>query len=279
MASASILFGFGGVLVRLAYDHGANVRTILAARAIGGLPWLVLFASSTRRRLARESWIALLAMGLVLSANLAMFFTAVSRMSPALVSLIYYTYPPLVIAGAHILGWNKFNLFTGVAASATLFGVVLTIGVPEDGGVSTLAIVLSIGTAICQATYILLAQFALQRVDAATCLASVSAVSSTVVLLATVPFGASVPTNWTSIMSLVGLLAVTSFSQIFLLSGVAALGGPLGAIAACLEVVTTVVAAAIIFGIPTSSTTLLGASLIVAGGLAAPIAASYRNAT
>src|SRR5437016_3421697 len=104
---ASVLFGLSSVFIRLLYDHGANVPGVLTVRAAAVLPWVGLFAVQRHRASVRTAWRLLLAMGVIAAVNVATFGIAVQRMSPALVALIFYAYPVLVIAGAHLLGRSR----------------------------------------------------------------------------------------------------------------------------------------------------------------------------
>src|SRR5919201_2675651 len=181
IALASILFGLSSVFIRLAYDHGANAAGVLSVRAAAILPWVGLLAVSRHRASARAAWRQLLPMGFLAAFNVATFVVAVGRMSPALVALIFYAYPVVVIAGAHLLGRGRFETLTGLAAISTLLGVALTVGLPE-GGVDTLAVVLSLLNAVGYGTYILFADVALSRATARASMAVVAGISSTLLL-------------------------------------------------------------------------------------------------
>jgi drug/metabolite transporter (DMT)-like permease len=273
---ASVFFGIASVFIRLAYDHGANVAAVLAVRSIAVLPWLAAFALERRRANVRAVWPQLVPMGLLTALNVFVFAVAISRMSPALVALIYYAYPILVIAGAHVLGWSRFEALTALAALATLTGVALTIGLPE-GAVDPLAVALSLLNAAGYAAYLLLAESALRRCDAATCFALVVAVSSALLLAGSVAAGIDLPESGAGLASLGALFASLFLPHVLLLGGLGRLGGPWGSIVSCLEVVTTVAATALVLGLPLGPGVIVGGALIILGGVAAPIVASGRG--
>lgn len=276
IALASVLFGLSSVFIKLAYDHGANVPAVLVVRALAVLPWLGVLLLARRRASARAAWPSLLPMGLLAAVNVFTFTVAVSRMSPALVALIYYAYPVLVIAGAHLLGWSRFEAFTGLAALSTLLGVGLTIGLPE-GDIDALAVLLSLLNAAGYAAYLLLGEVALRRVDAATGIAFIAGLSSALLLAGSLKAGVRLPDGDTGFATLVALFCSMLFPHVLLLSGVGRLGGAWGSLVSCLEVVTTVVATALVLGLALGPGVVAGGALIVLGGVAAPIVAFQRR--
>lgn len=275
IALASILFGFSSIFIRLAYDHGANVSAVLTVRAAAVLPWVALLAVGRHRASALLAWRQLVPMGLLAAVNVFTFVVAVSRMSPALVALIYYAYPVLVIAGAHLLGWGRFETFTGLAALTTLLGVALTIGLPH-GSVDGLAVFLSLLNASGYAAYILFAEVAMRRATAAASFAFVAGVSSLLLLAGSLGAGAHFPSGRTGVASLAALFVSLFFPHVLVLSGIGRIGGPWGSLVSCLEVVTTVAATAVILDLPLGAGAIAGGALILVGGVAAPIVASQR---
>ncbi len=185
-------------------------------------------------------------MGLLLAgANVLTFALAVQRMSPALVALIFYAYPVLVIAGAHLLRRSRFETFTGLAALTTLLGVALTVGLPA-GSVDPLAVFLSLLNALGYAAYILFAESAMRRATAAASIAFVGGLSSILLLAGSLSAGVDLPASGVGLGSLAGLFVSLFFPHVLVLSGIGRLGGSWGSLASCLEVVTTVVATALV---------------------------------
>jgi drug/metabolite transporter (DMT)-like permease len=278
IALASVLFGLSSIFIRLAYNHGANVSAVLIVRALAVLPWLAVFAVARHRASARDAWRQLLPMGLLGAVNVFTFVVAVHRMSPALVALIYYAYPVLVIAGAHLLGWSRFEALTGLAAVTTLLGVALTIGLP-GGNIDPLAVFLSLLNAVGYAAYILFAEVALRCATPAASIGVVAGISSVLILAGSLSSGVNMPPNGRGLASLVALFCSLFFPHVLVLSGIGRLGGPWASLVSCLEVVTTVVATAVVLNLSFSGGAIAGAVLILLGGVAAPILASQRART
>jgi len=274
---ASVLFGLSSIFIRLSYDHGANVAGVLTVRASAVLPWVGVLAVARHRASARSAWRLLLLMGVLGAANVTTFVIAVHRMSPALVALIYYAYPVLVIAGAHLLGRSRFEAFTAVAAGATLLGVGLTIGLPH-GRVDGLAVLLSLLNAVGYSAYILLAEAALDLATPAASIAVVAGISSTLLLAGALGTGATFAAGDARIWTVAGLFCCLFFPHVLVLSGIGRLGGPWGSLVSCLEVVTTVVATAVVLNLSLGLGAIVGGVFILFGGVAAPILASQRTA-
>ena len=248
----------------------------LAVRSVALLPWLAVFSLRSRRTRVRDAWPQLLAMGLIQTANAVTFYVAVSRMSPALVALIFYAYPALVILGSHLLGWNRLDALIAIAVGSTLLGVGLTIGLP-DSGVDTLGVVLAMANGTGYAVYILCAHSALSRVDPVTSIAFVVGLSSLLLLGGTFAFGVSAPSNDAETWSLLALAAVILFPHVLLMGGIGRLGAAWASLVSCLEVVTTVVATALVFHQGLGRGAIAGGALVILGGVAAPIFASRRG--
>jgi len=277
VALASVLFGFAGIFARLAYDHGSDAATAFAVRGLALLPWFIAFAAPWRRAEARAAWRPLTAMAALGALNAGTWLYAVERMSPAIVALVFYAYPVLVLAGAHFLGWTRVTALSALAAGATLAGVVITVGLP-NGEANAPGVLLALANAVGYAVYLLLAQRALQRAGAVTVIAFVGGVSSVLVVAAALPAGASAPGSAEETASLVGLAIVSILlPHVILLSGLRRLGSAWSSLTACLEVVTAVVATAIVLHDPLGTGAAVGGALIVLGGVAAPIMASRRR--
>ena len=248
----------------------ASDQTALA-RVVGRYSRKV--AGETSARIAAPQ---LVPMGILAVVNVVTFAVAVERMSPALVALIFYIYPILVIAGSHFIGWSRFNALTGLAAGATFLGVGLTIGLPQ-GEVDGVAVALSLLNGIGYAAYILLAERALRGADPVTSIALMAGVSSGLLLVGCLAIGVEIPSEAAGRAILAALFASMFAPHVLVLSGIGRLGGPWGSIVSCLEIVTTVVATALVLGLPLGPGVIAGGTLVILGGVAGPILAQQRG--
>jgi drug/metabolite transporter (DMT)-like permease len=243
------------------------VRALAVAPVVG-----LLFHSRDRRARARAAASRLVPMGLISASNTVTYFVAIDRMSPALVTLVIYVYPALAVVGSWLLGWTRLTGLTAVALSATLGGVLLTIGWPE-GSVDPLAV----GLALCNATFfacwLLLAQSALRQADAVTCFAAATGSSQVAVLVGSLVLANPEPGSRAAIVACLLGAGVVSTVIAFLLQlhGIARLGGAATALVTSLEIVTVVVLSAILFDDPIGGGILVGGLLVVTGAALAPL--------
>jgi drug/metabolite transporter (DMT)-like permease len=270
---ASVCAGFGGVFAALAAEDGAGTPETLAFRAFGLLPMLVLFLTSERRARARGSVRLLLAMTVLSTFNVTAYYTAVGHMSPAFVGLLLYSYPAFVIAGACSLRWQRFDAHTSLALALVLSGVVITIGIP-GGGLDPLGSALALGGAVGFAAYSILAQRTLRDVDPLTTVAFEGGLSSVALLVIVAIVGFQPPDGGQALMNLVLIALVSSLAaHLLIMVGLRRLGSVWSALASSLEVLTAVVASALLLGTTFAPQVVAGGALLILGGVAAPVLA------
>jgi drug/metabolite transporter (DMT)-like permease len=241
------------------------------------VPVVALLVSGARRTQARAAASRLVPMSCISASNTVTYFVAVDRMSPALVTLVIYIYPAIATLGSWLLGWTRVTALTLVALSATLGGVVLTIGWP-GGSIDPVAVSLALFNGVSFACWLLLAQSALRRADAITCFAAATGSSQLVVLAGSFIVSDPVVGSGAAFVACLLGAGVVSTLVAFLLQlhGIARLGGAATALVTTLEVVTVVVLSAIVFDDPLGGGVVAGALLVVAGAALAPL--SVREA-
>ncbi|MDX6592376.1 MAG: hypothetical protein QOJ13_1572 [Gaiellales bacterium] len=276
VALGAMLFGSSGVLILLAYDHGANASGVLMIRALATLPWVLVLMRAVHRTAVRSNVGRLAIMAVLVTTGVTGFTLAIRDMSPAIVALINYAYPVYVIIGARLLGWIRLDLLTTLAATAALGGVALTIGIPS-GDIGMAGVVLSLISGGAYAIYLLMAEDTMRRVGPMTAMSVVGGLTSGFLLVACVFSDPKLPSDSTGIAVTGMLFACLCFPHALLLRGVGQIGGTWGSLVSSLEVVTAVVTTAIIVGVPLTPGVVLGGVLIILGGVAAPIVASRRG--
>ena len=277
VALGSVLFGSSGVLILLCYEHGANAAGILTIRGLATLPWLALLIRAGHRTATRSELGRLSLMGCLVAAGVSAYTVAIGHMSPAFVALVYYSYPVLVILGARMLGWIRLDVLTATAAAAAIGGVALTIGVPS-GDIGAVGVTFSLISGITNAAYLLVAERTLRRVSPLAAMPLVGGLTSVLLLAGCLVAGPQLPTDGRGIAIVAGLFLCLMFPHALLLRGVGQIGGTWGALVSSLEVVTSIVATALVVGIEVGPAVVVGGALILLGGIAAPIVASRRAA-
>jgi drug/metabolite transporter (DMT)-like permease len=259
----------------LCYDHGANAAGLLTIRGLSTLPWFLVLLRPGHREATRAELGRLSVMAVLVAASVATYTLAISYMSPAFVALTYYSYPVLVILGARALGWIRLDLLTAAAAAAAVGGVALTIGVPS-GEIGAAGVTLSLISGVAYAAYLLVAERTLRRVGSLAAMSLVGGLASLLLLAGSLLAGPELPTDGRGVALVIALFFCLVFPHALLLRGVGKIGGTWGALVSSLEVVTTIVATALVVGIDVGPAVVVGGGLILLGGIAAPIVASRR---
>ena len=264
-----------GIFARLAYDHGANVAGVVAARAAIVVPLFAVLAlrssGETRRRDARSAAPLLVPMVFLSILQTVTYFVAVDRMSPALVTLVIYIYPAITVIGSRLLGWTSLGGMAVLATALTMAGIVVTLGIPS-GEIDALAVACAFVNGISFAVFLLLAQAALRRADPLTVYAAGGAPASAILLAGAFVFAD--PQFGSGTVAVVSILCAglvsTVLATLLQLTGVRRLGSASTAVVTSLEIVTVVVASALVFDEPIGVGVALGSLLIIVGAILAP---------
>ncbi|MBI1802121.1 MAG: DMT family transporter [Chloroflexi bacterium] len=134
-------FGAVSPFARLAYDHGANVITLMVVRyALAGLAVMGYFAWRRQpwRLAGRQRWLVLL-LAFFLGVVSFTYLSAIRYIPVSLAALIYYTYPIMVSLMAHITSNDRLrNIDRGAYTIAfggqalSLAGLAMLLGQSSD---------------------------------------------------------------------------------------------------------------------------------------------------
>ena len=131
---SAISFGSGGLFARPAYAAGIDWLTLMAWRFLlaGGLAWLVLLVSPSRRRglrtMPRRMLLASIGLGIYYLSNTATYFAGITTTPLSLAALIVYIYPPIVAVLALRFGRPLEGRRAWTALGIAVLGVVLAVG-------------------------------------------------------------------------------------------------------------------------------------------------------
>ncbi|MGH2559281.1 MAG: DMT family transporter [Thermomicrobiales bacterium] len=259
------------ILTKYAYRADVTVLTLMAGRTIiaTGLYWAVVWAMgmplATRRALAKGFVVGLL----LSSVQFWLMASALARLDAVLVSLLFYSYPSMVMIGAVLLRREQATrrrLSALVVASA---GVVLVLSGASGADLDRIGVMLALASAIgCAATF-LIAHALLKEVPAYQLGASIttgSAVAFALVGLATRKIVLDFePAGW---LPVVGLALISSILANGLgFAGIARVGPSTAGILMTAEPVLTVVLAAFLLDERLRPLQLLGGLLVVSAVL------------
>ena len=281
-------YGSQAIFARLAYAAGVNVATLLLLRfalAIAIL-WPVLLLGGRGKPLWEtirrpKRLLALLALGVIFSGNSIAFFSALTYLHTAVVELLLYLYPGIVLVLSAVFLHERLGLAKVLALIFAVAGSALTVGPPGSVGLPgvtegqvLLGVALGVSAALIYATYIVLGN----RLAAGTPAAVTGAVSMTGTMLVFV-VGSLLGDGTTlalSISAWAAIGAVALFSTViatsFFLAGLERLGPSRAAILATVEPVVTLMLATVVLHDPPRWFQMLGGALILLAVVLAQLA-------
>ncbi|MBO8126874.1 MAG: EamA family transporter [Firmicutes bacterium] len=265
---SAMTFGTFAVWVEFAYLYLEpwellSVQSLLASGLLLVLVRLKrIKVLSLPKTLLRE----LVLLGLVGSMLAATCFTwSVKFLPPAIVTILFYSYPAMVILGSFFWLKTPVNRYHWLAVALTFVGAYLSAGSLEDTSFSLLGIILALGAALCTAFYNLQGERVLSSVSPLTAMI-VSQFASTLGFLVIAP-----PTYlWSGGLPLEGVLitlgATVTASLIpffLLLKGISLIGAGPASVVSTFELPTVAVLSYLFLGHTLSLRQILGLLLVV----------------
>ncbi|MEO7519687.1 MAG: EamA family transporter [Acidimicrobiales bacterium] len=280
--TSALGFASIGPLGKVAYRGGFTVEELQLLRFSAAAPLLVAAAALRRpagtgepARLTVHTRLRLLALGFVgYGIQATLYFTALTRISASLTSLLLYLYPALVAGAAVALGRHRLDRATATGLLLILGGTVLVVGLPA-GHPDPLGVALGLGSALWYTAYLLVGERVAAGLDP-------RVVAAHVVVGAALWFAVGVAllrpdlTDDGGTAVLAGLaLAVlgTAIPIAALFAGMARIGVTWASIGSALEPVATVAIAVTLLGEGLSTGTVLGGAAVVTGAVVLPLVA------
>lgn len=170
IVTSALGFASIGPLGKVAYRGGLSVTELQLLRFCVAAPLLVLVAVLAGRRtgrrnggerrphLDRRTRLRLLALGFLgYGMQATLYFTALTRISASLTSLLLYLYPALVAGAAVALGRHRLDRATVAGVALILSGTVLVLGLPA-GRPDALGVALGLASAAWYTAYLLVSE-------------------------------------------------------------------------------------------------------------------------
>src|SRR5262245_33282298 len=270
LASAAA-FGTMGIFGKLAYDEGATVGTLLAARfsLAAVLFWLLAWGTGAVARLRtlprRDLGLALGLGAIGYAAQAGAYFTALERVDASLLALLVYTFPTIVTVAAIVLGRERASRRTTAALVLASSGLVLVLA-GATGTLDPLGTVLGLLAAAVYSAYILISEGVAGRVDPLTLATLVCTGAAVSLTLAGLARGDLHPGRLSAegIAWLGGIAVVSTVGAITLFfAGLRRVGPSAASILSTLEPVVTVVLAFAVFGEALGRAQLAGGALVL----------------
>ncbi|HSV67671.1 MAG TPA: DMT family transporter [Mycobacteriales bacterium] len=261
-------FGTMPIMAKVAYHAGAEPFALLAVRFTVGAALLALIRVRTQpgmpwpRGRTLAALFALGAVGYVVES--AAYFLALEHLPAALVAILLYLYPAIVVLLAVVfLGQRPSWLVAGCLVLAVA-GSALTVG-PVRGTVSTLGVGLGVFAATSYAVYIVLSASVVPRVGALTSITVVAAgaaVTYDVLALAT---GSALPRDGGGWLAAFGVAVFgTVIAMLAFFAGLARLGPADSSVLSTVEPVVTAGLGVLVLHEGLSVVQVTGAGLVLA---------------
>ena len=271
LASAAA-FGAMGIFGKLAYEEGANVGTLLAARFVlaAALFWLVAAltrGASVLRALPRRDIAIGLALGAVgYSAQAGGYFAALERLDASLLSLLIYTFPAIVAVTAIAIGRERASRRTAATLALASTGLVLVLAGAAAGALDPVGTALGLAAAVVYSAYILSSEGIAARIGPLALGTLVCTGAAATLTLGGVvggeldPGGVSVAGyGWLAALAVVSTVGAVGL----FFAGLRRVGPTAASILSTLEPVVTVGLAVAVFGESLGLTQLAGGALVL----------------
>lgn len=268
---SAVGFGLMAVFAKSAYAAGVSVDGLLVVRF--GLAAVVLLAvaagTGALRRLSRRAVLVGLGMGVFgYAVQASLYFSALRHLDAALVALILYVYPALVMLVAVLTRREPVSPRRVAALLVALAGIglVLVGAGAASGGLDVRGALLALGAALTYTGYIVVGD---RFTDGAPplALAAVICAGATAALLVVggVRGGTALDFTATGWLWLTAIALVSTVgSMLLFFAGMARVGPSTAAILSILEPVVTVVSAAVMFGELLTAVQVAGGALVLA---------------
>jgi drug/metabolite transporter (DMT)-like permease len=263
LVSAILMSGLG-VTTQLAFEAGATLGTLLSGRFVVAAAVLWMLVSILRpRRPVRRQVLAGLVLGVGYSAHAWLFSASLARLDAALVDLLLFTYPALVMLGAVALRRERWSgrraLSLVVATGGT--GLVLVGGLHS---INALGALLALLSALAYAAYILISAGQLERTDPFLLTALVTtgaAITLTVGGAAQDDLSLDAGLSASALVVVVGLVATVGMSTF--VAGIRRLGPARASVVSAIQPALTPVFGFLVFADRLGPAQLVGGALVV----------------
>jgi drug/metabolite transporter (DMT)-like permease len=266
-------FGAMAVFGKLAYAGGATVGTLLAVRfaLASALLWTLILASGGAREIQalhrRDVAVALALGGCCYATQAGCYFAALERIDAALLSLLLYTFPPIV---AVALGRERADERRLAALALASGGLGLVVGGAGSSSLDPLGVALALGAAVVYSTYILSSEGIAGRMQprvlsALVCTGAAAALTVGSALLGELRPGELTIAGWGWLTCVAVVSTVAAVTLFF--AGLQRVGPTTASILATVEPLATVLLAFLVFGEVLGPVQLIGGALVLGGVL------------
>lgn len=265
---SGIAFGLLPWFSRIAFDHGVEPIGLLTVRFLGAMTCLVLFHLFIRRGIAWPSpkvFGKLIVLGAIAYAPQSVLFaTGVERIDISLATIIFYTYPVMVV----LLSWLLLKQLPSKAVVVSLMtavvGTAMTAGQIKAG--SWTGVLLMFIAALWYAVSIIIVSRVLKDVDAFMSVTGIMVGASLATLVMWLITRADLPSDvqgWSAAFAAAIISTIIALS--FLIIGIQRIGAGQASVLSTIEPVVSIAVGVIALNESLTAVRVLGAVLVVIG--------------
>lgn len=240
---SGISFGLLPWFARIAYDHGAEPLGMLLARFSLATVGLVIIRFFVQRGVRWPRGVVLwqlIGLGAIGYAGQSSFyFFGIERIDVSLATVIFYSYPVLVVLAGWALHGTRPGTMVTVCLSIVVAGTALTAGQVRAG--SFTGVLLMVGAAAWYTVYIVTAAKVTPKVGALTSLTVIMAGAAAAHMLAWPLHRSALPTDaqgWWATAAAAGVSTIVAMG--FFLAGVARLDAGVASVLSTIEPVVSI---------------------------------------
>jgi drug/metabolite transporter (DMT)-like permease len=276
MATASLAFGTVVVVGKVATDTGLSVSWVLAVRFAVATVLTAGILGLLRQPLVpvageRLGLLLLGAVGYALEASF--FFLALQHGNASTVTLLFFTYPAMVMLASMALGRGAPGLLLGGALVCAVAGAALVVASSGGIAVEPLGVLFSLSAGAVFTVYLLGMDRVLRRTNALTASLWVSGSAALALAAFSIATGrAEVPSGLDEWGPMAWMGVATSVAFVAQLAGLRILGPVRTAIIGSTEPVAGATLSFIFLDEPITALMVVGGLLILAGAVAAALA-------
>lgn len=273
-----LLFGLTVVLQAFLVEEGIKPFAAVGIRyLVAGLVCLVIVVVTRRPVLPvkGERIPAVLLGAIAYGLQAVLFYSALGYGTVASVSLLFYTYPVLVLVASLVLGLRSWSWLAGGSAAMSATGAALVVATGREVAIEPVGVAMALGSACCVAVFLLVNSRLIPRTPAIVAATWVSFGVAMSTLLLAFALGELETLSGRAWLILLVSGAMTGLGTAGMYVVLAALGPAPASVLLSLQTVVAILGSALLLGQPVLAGQIIGGAAIL--GAIALMAYSTRR--
>ncbi len=261
-----LLFGLTVILQAVLVEEGIKPFAAVGVRyLVAGIVCLAIVVITRQSVLPRkgERIPAVLLGAFVYGLQAVLFYNALNFGTVASVSLLFYTYPVIVLLASLVLGIRRWSWISAGSAGLCVVGAALVVATGREVTIEPIGIALALGSACFVAGFLLVNKRLIPETPAIVAAAWVSLGVAASTLLIALPLGELESFSGRAWLTLVISGALTGLGTAGMYVMLAALGPAPSSVLLSLQTVVAIIGSALILGQPVLAGQIIGGAAIL----------------